>query len=67
LLTSATLHLNAFLKRSLFVEFNVTRSPLVRALMRSPLQLEEGCVRVPQEPGLGVEVDEDAVRRYRIL
>jgi len=28
------------------------------------MKMENGCVRVPTEPGLGVEVNEDAIRRY---
>ena len=47
-------------------EFNETRSPLVRDLVRYPLKLEDGHLRVPAGPGLGVEVDEAAVTRYRV-
>jgi muconate cycloisomerase len=35
-------------------------------LVREPLQIEDGHVRVPEGPGLGVELDEDAVDRYRV-
>jgi len=66
LLTAASLHLNAYLKRSLFLEFNVSRSPMLRELCRDPIRLEEGCIRVPQGPGLGVEVDEGVIDRYRV-
>jgi L-alanine-DL-glutamate epimerase-like enolase superfamily enzyme len=66
LLTAASLHLNAYLKRSLFLEFNVSRSPLLRELCREPIRLEDGWIRVPQGPGLGVEVNEEVVARYRV-
>lgn len=66
LLTAASLHLNAFQRRAIFVEFNTSQGPLSRELVRNPLRLEEGHVRVPEGPGLGVEVDEDVVQRYRI-
>jgi L-alanine-DL-glutamate epimerase-like enolase superfamily enzyme len=66
LLTAASLHLNAYLKRSLFLEFNVSSSPMLRELCREPLRLEDGFIRVPQGPGLGVEVNEDTIARYRI-
>lgn len=66
LLTAASLHLNAYLKRSLFLEFNVATSPMLRELCRAPLQLEDGCLRVPQGPGLGVEVNEETIARYRV-
>ncbi|MBI4553066.1 MAG: enolase [Candidatus Latescibacteria bacterium] len=35
-------------------------------LLTRPIQVVGGYNRVPEEPGLGVEVDEDAVERYRI-
>ena len=31
--------------------------------LKKPFVLEDGALRVPAGPGLGVEVDEDAVRR----
>jgi L-rhamnonate dehydratase len=66
LLTAASLHMNAYLKQSIFLEFNVSASPVVRDLCRAPLQLEAGFLRVPQSPGLGVEVDEAFIARYRV-
>lgn len=35
-------------------------------LIREPLIIEEGHVRVPEGPGLGVELDEEALDRYRV-
>lgn len=66
LLTAASLHLNAFMRRSVFQEFNVTSGPLSRELCKNPIQLEEGLLRVPQGPGLGVEIDEAAINKYRV-
>ena len=66
LLTAASLHLNAFMQRSVFQEFNVTSGPLSRELCKNPIQLEDGFLRVPQGPGLGVEVDEAAINKYRV-
>jgi L-rhamnonate dehydratase len=67
LLTAASLHLNAFMQRSVFLEFNVTQGPLSRALCRNPIVMSDGYVGVPQGPGLGVEVDEAAIQKYRVL
>lgn len=36
-------------------------------LTRNPLQIVEGCVAVPQTPGLGVELDLDALARAHEL
>jgi L-rhamnonate dehydratase len=66
LLTAASLHLNAFLQRSAFVEYNVTTGPLSREICLNPIQMKDGYLDVPQEPGLGVEVDEAALERYRV-
>lgn len=35
-------------------------------LIVEPLMIENGHVRVPEGPGLGVELDEDALERYRV-
>jgi L-alanine-DL-glutamate epimerase-like enolase superfamily enzyme len=66
LLTAASLHLTAFARRAEFVEFNTSQGPLSRALVKNPICLEEGYLRVPEGPGLGVDVDEEVVDRYRI-
>jgi len=68
LLSAASLHLNACLPRSLFLEYNVSASPMLREIIRNPIELrEDGTIPVPQEPGLGVEIEEQAVTKYRIL
>jgi L-alanine-DL-glutamate epimerase-like enolase superfamily enzyme len=66
LLTAASLHLNAFMRRSVFVEFNVTSGPLSREICREPVRLRDGYLEVPQGPGLGVEVDESVLAKYRV-
>lgn len=66
LLTAASLHLNAFMRRSVFVEFNVTSGPLSRKICREPIRLRDGYLDVPQGPGLGVEVDESVLAKYRV-
>jgi L-rhamnonate dehydratase len=66
LLTAASLHLNAFQRRAVFVEFNTSQGPLSREIVRNPLKLEDGYLRVPEGPGLGVEVDDETIQRYRI-
>lgn len=66
LLTAASLHLNAYMRRSVFQEFNVTSGPLSREMCRNPMTIQDGFLRVPQGPGLGVEVDEAAIEKYRV-
>ncbi len=67
LLTAASLHVNAFLPRSLFLEYNVSSSPMLRDIIANPLRMDAGgMIPVPQGPGLGIEIDEKAVARYRV-
>lgn len=67
LLSAASLHLNAVLERSLFLEYNVCDNPMLREVIRNPIQMEpDGMVPIPQASGLGVEIDEKAVERFRV-
>lgn len=67
LLTATSLHINACLPRSLFLEYNVSQNPMLSAIIKNPIELNEnGEMEVPQLPGLGIEVDEQAVQRFRI-
>ncbi|MCZ6677180.1 MAG: hypothetical protein O7E52_08010 [Candidatus Poribacteria bacterium] len=36
------------------------------ALLAEPLVVKDGHTKVPERPGLGVELDMDAVERYRV-
>ncbi|MBT3343746.1 MAG: hypothetical protein HN712_03590 [Gemmatimonadetes bacterium] len=38
----------------------------VHNLLTTPLEVKDSCIRVPDGPGLGVELDEDALRRYTV-
>jgi L-alanine-DL-glutamate epimerase-like enolase superfamily enzyme len=67
LLSAASLHVNACLERSLFLEYNVCDNPMLREIIRNPIQMEpDGTVPVPPGPGLGIEIDEQAVKRFRV-
>ena len=35
-------------------------------LLKKPIEVIKGCHKVPDAPGLGVEVDEEAVEKYRV-
>ena len=67
LLTAASLHANAALQRSLFLEYNVSMGPMLREVIENPVQMDEdGMIQVPEGPGLGIEVNEKAIEKYRI-
>ena len=65
-LTAATLHFVAFLTRETFVEFNTSDDPLSRELVTEPFELVDGLIRVPDGPGLGVELNMDTVENLRV-
>ncbi len=48
------------------LEFEQTPNPLRDHLAREPIQQVRGIVRVPDGPGLGIEVDRDVLQRYKV-
>ena len=63
-IVAAKLHLGAAVANaSPVVEF--TEIMIHDLLMKEPPQLSEGYLNVPSSPGLGFELDEDKVERYR--
>jgi L-alanine-DL-glutamate epimerase-like enolase superfamily enzyme len=65
-LVAACLHLIAAIPNSAFLEFSVTDSTLRRELLVEPFQVVHGRVAVPTKPGLGVEINPEAVKKYAI-
>jgi D-galactarolactone cycloisomerase len=62
---AATLHLMASQVDSMPVELLEGEQEL--PLLATPIQVREGWAEVPTGPGLGVEIDEDAIRQYPYL
>ena len=49
------------------LEYSTSRSPLRWTLTRETFPVEEdGCVPTPRRPGLGVELNDDVVKKYRM-
>jgi D-galactarolactone cycloisomerase len=46
------------------LEFDRTEHPIRQALLVQPIEHSGGIVRVPDGPGLGIEVDRDALARF---
>jgi len=67
LLTAASLHLNAYMSHSLYLEYNVSTASLLNNLCTNRIEMVDGHLAVPEGPGLGVEVDEGMVERFRVL
>jgi L-alanine-DL-glutamate epimerase-like enolase superfamily enzyme len=61
---AADLHLTAALPVARYVEY-LTPSPFIDEIVTEPFQLDaDGFLRVPATPGLGIELNRDALRRF---
>lgn len=63
---AASLHFLAALPNSSLLEYCVEQGALRQTLTRQSFPVVDGYVAVPQEPGLGIDLDEAVVERYRI-
>ena len=60
-------HLLASIPHGTFAEFfEPERDPIWPAILASGLKLHDGVLELPQEPGLGWELDQDFIRRYEV-
>jgi L-alanine-DL-glutamate epimerase-like enolase superfamily enzyme len=66
LLKAASLHLNAYLMDSMYLEYNVSSASLLNNLCKTRIEMVDGYIPVPDGPGLGVEPDEKAIARFRV-
>jgi len=66
-LQTAAAHLVAASPSGKLLEYCMSESPLIRQLTTPPLQIDpDGLFTVPTGPGLGIELDESVVERYRV-
>ncbi|HEX9017494.1 MAG TPA: mandelate racemase/muconate lactonizing enzyme family protein [Chloroflexota bacterium] len=63
---AASLHFLACMPHAELLEFCMEPGPLRRELVKTPLKMVDGYVAVPEEPGLGVELDEEVAERYAV-
>ena len=63
---TAALHLVASLAKGFFVEYRTAATPLMSAILKDPPKVEDGYIRVPDKPGLGIELNEQTIEKYRI-
>jgi L-rhamnonate dehydratase len=67
LLLAASLHFCAATRDSDMIEYSMSTSPIRQQLTRERLPVVDGYVEVPKTPGLGVEVDEEVLRKLTII
>lgn len=65
LTTALSLHLGAVLPLAQWPAVNCLNN-YADDLLQTPILIRGGCARVPEGPGLGIAVDEEALERYRM-
>ncbi len=48
------------------LEFDRTENPFRQAVIKTPIEHEQGVVKIPSGPGLGIEIDRDALAEFRM-
>ena len=48
------------------LEFDRTEHPIRQAILTAPIEHERGIVQIPDAPGLGIEVDRQALARFKV-
>jgi D-galactarolactone cycloisomerase len=46
------------------LEFDQTEHPVRAALLKNPIRHHDGAVAIPTDPGLGIEIDRDALKTF---
>ncbi len=66
ILIAATVHFLASREHGDLIEYSQSTSPLFTSLVKNQIAFEDGYVAVPNIVGLGVELDEDIIAKYRV-
>lgn len=66
ILVAASIHLIAAIPNAPVLEFSVTESPIRKGILKTPFELKDGYVSVPQTPGLGIELNPDVIKKYGV-
>jgi D-galactarolactone cycloisomerase len=61
---AASIHLSAAMTECTVMELDYTYNPLRAELLRQPLEVENGFMVPPDKPGLGIELDIDALEAF---
>lgn len=62
--TAASLHLVASSPDAFLMEFKQEPNPLIQELVKRGFEIRYGKMQVPDGPGLGIDIDQDAVEKY---
>jgi len=62
----ANAHFVAAMPNGLTVEVDQTGNPFIEELLTEPLRIKDGLLHLPDTPGLGIELDETALKRLTL-
>jgi L-alanine-DL-glutamate epimerase-like enolase superfamily enzyme len=62
----ANAHFVAAMPNGLTVEVDQTGNPFIEELLTEPLRIEDGLLRLPDAPGLGIELNETVLRKLTL-
>jgi L-rhamnonate dehydratase len=63
---AASLHFVAALPNSQYFEYCMEPGPLRQTLTKQKFPVVDGEIAVPEDPGLGIELDENVVEKFRV-
>jgi L-alanine-DL-glutamate epimerase-like enolase superfamily enzyme len=67
ILISASLQLIAAMPNARFMEYCAQETPLSKRLMKDHFEPDsDGRLSIPNKPGLGVELDEEVLKKFKI-
>ena len=61
---AATLQVSAAIPNFLITEYFVNLEDFGRDIAKTPFEVENGYIKVPDTPGIGIDLDEDALAKY---
>ena len=66
ILLAATLHLMSSTPNTEWLEIDTSNNAVYEELLLAPLESEDGYIKVPETPGLGVELKEETINNYAV-
>lgn len=63
---AANIHLGMGVCNCRYMEYTLDKNPMRDELGMQQIRMENGVVRVPDKPGLGIELNEDVLNKYKI-
>jgi galactonate dehydratase len=61
---AATLHASATMPNFIITEYFINFAELGNTISKNPFKVEDGYIKIPTTPGLGLEIDEEALADY---